>query len=411
MPQVFVSYSRANQSVIQTLIDDLTVLGNSVWHDKTLTGGQRWWDEILHNIRLSEVFVFAVSPDSLESEACQRELNYAKSLGKVVLPVLVKEGVNVSLLPHPLDEIQVADYCTQDKKSAFVVINAINSLPQSAPLPDPLPEPPPVPVSYLNTLKEQIQTSEPLGFKEQIAIVFDLKASLNNGRSPQEIRDLLVLLKHRDDLLAKTATEIDTALEGLLPIANETRSPTKTHSTDLEQTQTSGHPFCPQCGEKVSLGSQFCDKCGAKLETTSGVPDKHTDTKENENQVKSRRYICSSSQLQPLIEDLGIWLEGQNFKCQHINTDEGDLVLQVARQASWRKYVGMETSLNIAFHLEDEILKVDVGAGKWVDKAAAGAVSLFVLWPLAVTAGIGAWQQMKLPDKIFDFIGGRLVTQ
>ena len=42
-------------------------------------------------------------------------------------------------------------------------------------------------------------------------------------------------------------------------------------------------------------------------------------------------------------------------------------------------------------------------------KAAAGTVSLFILWPLAITAGFGAWEQMKMPERVFDYIGSRLV--
>jgi hypothetical protein len=34
---------------------------------------------------------------------------------------------------------------------------------------------------------------------------------------------------------------------------------------------------------------------------------------------------------------------------------------------------------------------------------------MFILWPLAVTAGFGAWEQAKMPEKIFDYIGSRLV--
>jgi hypothetical protein len=33
---------------------------------------------------------------------------------------------------------------------------------------------------------------------------------------------------------------------------------------------------------------------------------------------------------------------------------------------------------------------------------------MVVLWPLAITAGYGAWEQMKMHDKIFDYIGARL---
>jgi hypothetical protein len=68
----------------------------------------------------------------------------------------------------------------------------------------------------------------------------------------------------------------------------------------------------------------------------------------------------------------------------------------------------MATSLNILFHHSVDTLTVEIGAGKWIDKAAVGVVSMLVLWPLAVTAGFGAWEQSKLPEKIFDFIGNRL---
>jgi hypothetical protein len=53
-------------------------------------------------------------------------------------------------------------------------------------------------------------------------------------------------------------------------------------------------------------------------------------------------------------------------------------------------------------------LTVETGAGKWIDKAAVGTVSLLVLWPLAITAGFGAWEQMKMPEKVLDYIGTRL---
>ena len=38
------------------------------------------------------------------------------------------------------------------------------------------------------------------------------------------------------------------------------------------------------------------------------------------------------------------------------------------------------------------------------DKQGAGAVGLFLLWPLAVTAGIGAYKQKKLPSEIFEVV-------
>ena len=57
---------------------------------------------------------------------------------------------------------------------------------------------------------------------------------------------------------------------------------------------------------------------------------------------------------------------------------------------------------------------VEVGAGKWIDKAAVGVVSLLVVLPLAfpllVAAGFGVKDQMTMPNKILDFISTRLVS-
>ena len=150
MRKVFVSYSRTNLDVVNQLVDDLQAVGMSAWHDQTLTGGQRWWDNILANIRDCDIFIFALSRESWESEACRSELAYVCGLGKPILPVLVADGVNLNLLSAPLHEIQVTDYRGRDKAAAFALLKALNATPACAPLPDPLPPSPAVPVSYLD---------------------------------------------------------------------------------------------------------------------------------------------------------------------------------------------------------------------------------------------------------------------
>ena len=89
-------------------------------------------------------------------------------------------------------------------------------------------------------------------------------------------------------------------------------------------------------------------------------------------------------------------------------TDDHGVLLQIKKRGGWRNFVGMASSLNIVFHQTGETLTVQIGAGQWIDKIAAGGVSLFVLWPLAITAGVGAWLQLKLPEKVFDYIERRL---
>jgi hypothetical protein len=86
---------------------------------------------------------------------------------------------------------------------------------------------------------------------------------------------------------------------------------------------------------------------------------------------------------------------------QDLKTEEGATLIQVSQPGGWRKFVGMSTALNVILDQQGDDLTVEIGAGQWIDKAAAGAVSLFVLWPLAVTAAIGALNQMKMPQRVF----------
>ena len=430
MRQVFISYSRNNLDVVTRLVEDLQAVGVKTWHDQSLTGGQRWWDSILQSIRECDIFVFALSPESWDSEACRSELRYVEQLGKPILPVLVSDGINLNLLSHPLDAIQVTDYRRRDREAGFALARAIYTTPPAPPLPDPLPAPPPVPVSYLSDLKERIDSPETLTLESQAALLFELEQEVERGRSPAEVRDLLLRMQQRDDLLAKVATKISLALKNLdekapaqpprptplAPAAPDRPGPNK--SAGDEKRAAAGPQHCQRCSAQVPAGARFCGGCGAALPQQGGAsvpvlarvtpPDNRPAP---EDRSKIRRFMCAPADAQRLIADVKAWLDSEGFDSQQMNTDDGGQLLQIKKRGGWRDYVGMATSLNIVFREAGDTLTVEIGAGKWIDKAAAGTVSLFILWPLAVTAGFGAWEQAKMPERIFDFIGARLVCR
>ena len=421
MKRVFVSYSRKNLDAVAQLIQDLQAVGIDTWYDQTLTGGQRWWDNILLNIRECDIFVFALSPESWDSEACKSELSYVAPLGKTILPVLVADGINLNLLPHPLNEIQVTDYRRRDKEAAFALVKSINTAPPTPPLPDPLPTPPGVPVSYLSNLTERIDSTETLSSQEQITLIFELEAAIRQGRSPVEIRDLLLRFKRRDDLLAKVGVKIDAALKTLesgpppQSVDNAgARSTASTFSARVgaaeDHSRPDGTRVCPRCGTVVNAVSRFCRDCGAPLEQRG--PQMSVSVPEQRGQQvprsKSRRYACAPGDGSRVIAELERWLDAQGFDSQQMPTETQSVLIQVKKRGGWRDFVGMATSLNIVFHQSEDTLTAEIGAGKWIDKAAVGTVSMFILWPLAVTAGFGAWEQMKMPDKVFDYIATRL---
>ena len=120
--------------------------------------------------------------------------------------------------------------------------------------------------------------------------------------------------------------------------------------------------------------------------------------------TQSKTFHGPSSRFPELIASTQSWLAGEGFKCQKLQTEDGGTLLQIEKVGGWRKFLGMSTALNIVFHQVENTVNVEIGAGRWIDKATTGAVAYFILWPLAVTAGIGAWQQMKMPERVFAHI-------
>ena len=207
--KVFLSYSRNDAAVAAAAGEDVRQMGHAVWYDREVTGGQSWWNAILGQIRDCDLFVFILTPRSLDSQACRSEYTYASALHKRVLPVLCQDGVKVNLLPPELSKIQFVDYRGQDKQAAFALVKALQDVPQAIPLPVPLPAEPAVPVSYLGDLRGQIEVPQNLTLTEQRDILFRIRPRLKDPESSDDAHELLRLFRGREDLLATVAEEID----------------------------------------------------------------------------------------------------------------------------------------------------------------------------------------------------------
>ena len=172
--------------------------------------------------------------------------------------------------------------------------------------------------------------------------------------------------------------------------------------------------YCSQCGKEHKEGAEFCASCGGVLssETTQQTtPPEYQGTGRrslhgSEGQhMQTRSFPCTTEKFHGLLADLKNWLISQNFNCQQLTTEDGGTLLQVAKKGGWRKFIGMGTALNIVLHQSSNNITVEIGAGRWIDKAVVGTVAMLLVWsPIIVTAGIGAWQQKKLPKKIYQYI-------
>jgi hypothetical protein len=144
--RIFISHASSDDDAVTELASDLEQGGYEVWHDDQLFGGQDWWDAILERIRACDVFVFALSRASLESEACRLEMDYAVALARPLLPVLVADTGGTAM-PDLLDRVQRIDYRSADKAAATRLMGSLRLVPDAPALPSPLPDPPSVPSS------------------------------------------------------------------------------------------------------------------------------------------------------------------------------------------------------------------------------------------------------------------------
>ena len=209
---IFITYARKDREAVQALTGDLERARNAVWLDNELTGGQAWWDTILGQIRACDLYMFALTPESLKSRACNSELDYAIALGRPLLPVLIQD-VHLSLAPPAIANTQMVDYRTRTIETSIALISAVANRQAAPPLPDPLPVPPPPPMSYMNEFRELVDGPF-LTYQQQNHLLADLRGYLDNDDDDRVAAlQLLHALRRRRDIAESIGRELDQLLQ------------------------------------------------------------------------------------------------------------------------------------------------------------------------------------------------------
>jgi TIR domain len=205
--RIFISYARQDQAAVEVLNADLERARVHVWMDEELTGGEAWWDTILEQIRECDLYIFALSPDSLRSRACSAELDYAIALGRPLLPVLIRD-VAIQLAHPAIARTQMVDYRKPSMESPWGLMAAIANRPSAPPLPDPLPTAPPTPMSYMNEFRELVEAPD-LTYQQQSHLLLDLRGYLDRDEERDIALQLVRGLRQRRDISYSIAREID----------------------------------------------------------------------------------------------------------------------------------------------------------------------------------------------------------
>lgn len=99
----------------------------------------------------------------------------------------------------------------------------------------------------------------------------------------------------------------------------------------------------------------------------------------------------------------GFLRDKKSLLAETIEAPEGFLV-QAKQEDKFKNLTGMGMATQVQLIPSGDMVTINVGTGKWADKAGAAAAGWFLFAPLAVTASIGAWTQKKLPEEIFQLV-------
>ena len=104
MSDVFVSYSHLDRTFVRRLHTALTGREKEVWvDDHGIPPASKWADYLKEAIETADSFVFVISPDSASSVECRKELDYAASLGKRIIPLNLRASPFDQLPPVLMD--------------------------------------------------------------------------------------------------------------------------------------------------------------------------------------------------------------------------------------------------------------------------------------------------------------------
>ena len=121
MTQVFISYSERDRETMEKIRNSLRRESLTVWTNTTdIQTGEDFQSAIDRGIEQTDNLVYLVSPDSVESEFVRKELDYAVSLHKRIIPVLVRETPPESI-PLALQGVQYIDLTDNVEEGDYVL--------------------------------------------------------------------------------------------------------------------------------------------------------------------------------------------------------------------------------------------------------------------------------------------------
>ena len=391
--KVFVSHAQRNaeSEELAGLLRDLNRLSASVWIDQDLTGGQPWWDQILEQIRVCDVFIFVVTNESSQSRPCAAEVNWAVANKRSILPVKIAE-VPEWRVREPIASSQIIDYTRRGEAGDAAIdcllalrgaVDRLSSL-ETGPAPDPAPPAPEVPFSTLRRLQPFLDAGD-LALPKQEEFMRQVRLHRDDADADRlSLIEVLKQFRARPDTAYSVAIDIDSMLVDL--------------ARELDAVITD-MPAQPRVMEKP-LPVAEREEESAHTQPDSAVV--HDSLHNGGAKSKITRLRAPGVDVSALAESLISWYGSQKLQTQS-RCDGARITIQ-ARSNTWATRLGAGVALTVVMWSDGDDLAVEIGGAKWMDKAAAGAVAWFVIWPAIIPAAIGGVKQATLPTRTLRYV-------
>ena len=110
MTDLFFCYSREDVQMRDKLLNSFMRYGFTSWVDTLdIRTGVKFEEAIKEGIERADTLLYLISPASVKSEYCQKELTYALSLNKQIIPLVIEE-LSDEELPEVLKSVQYFDF-------------------------------------------------------------------------------------------------------------------------------------------------------------------------------------------------------------------------------------------------------------------------------------------------------------
>jgi len=121
MPDIFISYTREDESFITDLYEAFLKHSLSVWIDWKLSiPSLTQWDAIKQNIAIAKYFIIVISPYSMSSPLCHLQIEYASSLNKHIIPILYADYERDNCIKDIVQQISIFRHIWGTRKSIEV---------------------------------------------------------------------------------------------------------------------------------------------------------------------------------------------------------------------------------------------------------------------------------------------------